>query len=51
MVLYFLAHEVLPSMFVLYTSHRYAWDERAVGLLLVASLAVAFRVTRAPANG
>jgi DHA1 family tetracycline resistance protein-like MFS transporter len=29
-----LAHDVLPSMFVLYTSYRYRWDERTVGLTL-----------------
>ena len=29
-----LAHDVLPSMFVLYTSYRYHWDERTVGLTL-----------------
>jgi DHA1 family tetracycline resistance protein-like MFS transporter len=29
-----LAHDVLPSMFVIYTSYRYAWDERTVGLTL-----------------
>jgi DHA1 family tetracycline resistance protein-like MFS transporter len=29
-----LAHVALPSVFVLYASHRYAWDERAVGLTL-----------------
>jgi DHA1 family tetracycline resistance protein-like MFS transporter len=29
-----LAHDVLPSMFVLYTSYRYNWDERTVGLTL-----------------
>ena len=29
-----LAHDVLPSMFVLYTSYRYSWDERTVGLTL-----------------
>lgn len=29
-----LAHDVLPSMFVLYTSYRYGWDERTVGLTL-----------------
>jgi DHA1 family tetracycline resistance protein-like MFS transporter len=29
-----LAHVVLPSVFVLYASHRYGWDERAVGLAL-----------------
>jgi DHA1 family tetracycline resistance protein-like MFS transporter len=31
-----LAHDVLPSTFVLYTSYRYAWDERTVGLTLAA---------------
>jgi DHA1 family tetracycline resistance protein-like MFS transporter len=29
-----LAHVVLPSVFVLYASYRYGWDERAVGLTL-----------------
>jgi DHA1 family tetracycline resistance protein-like MFS transporter len=29
-----LAHVVLPSVFVLYASHRYGWDERAVGFAL-----------------
>jgi MFS transporter, DHA1 family, tetracycline resistance protein len=29
-----LAHAVLPSVFVLYASYRYNWDERAVGLTL-----------------
>ncbi|WP_309890361.1 TCR/Tet family MFS transporter [Archangium sp.] len=32
--LYQLSHVVLPSVFVLYGSHRYGWDERAVGLTL-----------------
>jgi DHA1 family tetracycline resistance protein-like MFS transporter len=32
--LYYLAHEVLPSTFVLYAGYRYHWDERAVGLTL-----------------
>jgi len=32
----YLAHEVLPSTFVLYASYRYQWDERAVGLTLAA---------------
>jgi DHA1 family tetracycline resistance protein-like MFS transporter len=32
--LYYLAHEVLPSTFVLYTGYRYGWDERTVGLTL-----------------
>lgn len=34
MVLYFLAHEALPSMFVLYTTHRYGFDERQVAWAL-----------------
>jgi DHA1 family tetracycline resistance protein-like MFS transporter len=29
-----LAHAVLPSVFVLYASYRYAWDEWAIGLTL-----------------
>jgi DHA1 family tetracycline resistance protein-like MFS transporter len=33
-VLYFLAHEALPSMFVLYTGYRYGWGETQVGLVL-----------------
>jgi DHA1 family tetracycline resistance protein-like MFS transporter len=32
--LYFLAHQVLPSTFVLYAGHRYGWDARAVGLTM-----------------
>ena len=28
------AHVVLPSMFVLYASYRYGWDEKTVGLTL-----------------
>jgi DHA1 family tetracycline resistance protein-like MFS transporter len=32
--LYQLAHQVLPSVFVLYAGYRYAWDERTVGLTL-----------------
>jgi DHA1 family tetracycline resistance protein-like MFS transporter len=34
--LFQLAHCVLPSMFVLYTSYRYAWDTKTVGLTLMA---------------
>jgi DHA1 family tetracycline resistance protein-like MFS transporter len=30
----YLAHEVLPSMWVLYTDYRYHWGQRAVGLTL-----------------
>ncbi len=33
-VLYYLAHQALPSVFVLYTEYRYGWDERAVGISL-----------------
>jgi DHA1 family tetracycline resistance protein-like MFS transporter len=32
--IYFLAHQVLPSVFVLYASFRYGWNERTVGLTL-----------------
>ena len=32
--LYRAAHDALPSMFVLYADHRYAWDERTVGVVL-----------------
>ncbi|MGH9766637.1 MAG: TCR/Tet family MFS transporter, partial [Blastocatellia bacterium] len=32
--IYFLAHQVLPSVFVLYAGFRYGWDARAVGLTL-----------------
>ncbi len=30
----YLAHQVLPSTFVLYAGHRYGWGEREVGLTL-----------------
>jgi DHA1 family tetracycline resistance protein-like MFS transporter len=30
----YVAHEVLPTTFVLYASYRYAWDERTMGLFL-----------------
>ncbi len=32
--LFYLAHQVLQSTFVLYTTHRYGWDVRTVGLSL-----------------
>lgn len=32
--LYYVAHEVLPSTFVLYTGYRYGWDTGTVGLTL-----------------
>jgi DHA1 family tetracycline resistance protein-like MFS transporter len=35
-LLYYVAHEVLPSTFVLYTQYRYAWDTQTVGLTLAA---------------
>jgi len=31
---YFLAHQALPSVFVLYASYRYGWTEQTVGLTL-----------------
>ena len=37
LVIYFLAHEVLPSVFVLYTDYRYDWGQQAVGLTLGAA--------------
>jgi DHA1 family tetracycline resistance protein-like MFS transporter len=33
-LLYFLAHQALPSVFVLYTEFRYGWNEQKVGLAL-----------------
>jgi DHA1 family tetracycline resistance protein-like MFS transporter len=32
--LYFLAHQVLPSVFVLYAGYRYGWQAQTVGLVL-----------------
>jgi len=32
--LYYLAHQALPSMFVLYADYRFGWTTRAVGLCL-----------------
>jgi DHA1 family tetracycline resistance protein-like MFS transporter len=32
--LYYLAHHVLPSVFVLYAGYRYGWDPKTVGLTL-----------------
>lgn len=32
--LYFLAHQALPAVFVLYGDYRYGWNERMVGLTL-----------------
>lgn len=48
--LYYLAHEALPSMFVLYTDYRFRWSERTVGLVLGAvglgSMVVSAALTR-----
>lgn len=33
-VLYYLAHQALPSVFVLYTEYRYGWTEFTVGISL-----------------
>ena len=32
--LYYVAHEVLPSTYVLFTNYRYGWDPQTVGLTL-----------------
>lgn len=34
--IYLLAHQVLPSVFVLYAGYRYGWNERTMGLTLAA---------------
>lgn len=34
--LYYLAHQVLPTIFVLYADYRYGWSERTIGLSLAA---------------
>ena len=34
LLLYFLAHNSLPTMFVLYADYRYHWNERTVGAVL-----------------
>ncbi|MDB5987201.1 MAG: transporter [Nevskia sp.] len=36
-LLYWLAHNVLPSAFVLYAGYRYGWNARTMGLLLAAT--------------
>jgi DHA1 family tetracycline resistance protein-like MFS transporter len=33
-LLYYIAHQVLPSVFVLYAGYRYGWDPKMVGLTL-----------------
>lgn len=35
--LYTLAHNVLPSVFVLYAGYRYGWDQRTIGLTMAGS--------------
>jgi DHA1 family tetracycline resistance protein-like MFS transporter len=32
--IYYLSHQVLASVFVLYASYRYGWEERGIGLIL-----------------
>ena len=32
--LYYMAHQVLPSVYVLYVGYRYGWGERTIGLTL-----------------
>lgn len=32
--LFYLAHTVLPAIFVLYMSHRYGWDIRTIGFIM-----------------
>src|SRR5262249_29662088 len=34
--IFLLAHQVLPSVFVLYAGYRYGWNERTMGLTLAA---------------
>lgn len=34
MALYYLAHQALPSVFVLYADYRYGWSERMIGFSL-----------------
>ncbi len=34
--LYYLAHQALPGIFVLYADYRYGWSERTIGLSLAA---------------
>jgi DHA1 family tetracycline resistance protein-like MFS transporter len=41
----YLAHDVLPSTFVLYASYRYGWNEQTVGLTL-AGVGVAYGVVQ-----
>lgn len=33
-ILYYLAHQALQSVWVLYTEYRYGWDQRSIGLSL-----------------
>jgi DHA1 family tetracycline resistance protein-like MFS transporter len=48
--LYYLAHESLPSIFVLYATYRYSWTERDVGLSL-AVVGVCTTVVQATLTG
>jgi DHA1 family tetracycline resistance protein-like MFS transporter len=49
-IMSFLAHESLPSVFVLYTDFRYGWDERMVGIML-ALIGVASTIVSAAVIG
>ena len=48
--LMYVAHESLPSMFVLYTDYRFHWDEKTIGLVLgavgLSSMVVSAALTR-----
>ncbi len=44
--LYRMAHDAMPSLFVLYGDYRYAWSERTVGLVL-AGVGVASMIVQA----
>jgi len=46
----YVAHESLPSCFVLYTDYRYAWNERDIGLVL-AAVGVATTIVQAGLTG
>ncbi len=52
--LYYLAHESLPAIFVLYTDHRFGWDPAEIGAVLTAvgvgSMIVSGGVVRTAVN-
>lgn len=45
-----LAHNVLPTVFVLYAGYRYGWDEKTVGLTL-AGVGICFALVQAVITG